>query len=73
LCLKTFDEFRANATQEHTREVLRFKFPFDDVTHIGWECCQHDRTIEIASVVDGHYVGLMTWQMLKALYDQRCA
>src|SRR5262249_10768777 len=73
LCLKTLDELRANAAQEHTREVWRLQFPLDDVMHIDWERRQHDRTIEIAGMVDSHYVGLVTGQVLKSLHDERHA
>ena len=39
LCRKTFDELRTDATQEHTREVLRLQLPLDDVMHIDRERC----------------------------------
>jgi hypothetical protein len=70
LCLKTFDELCTDAPQEHTREVLRLQFPLDDVMHIDWERCQYDRTIEIAGMVDSHYIGLMTWQVFKSLHNE---
>jgi hypothetical protein len=73
VCLETFDELRASATQEHTREVLCLQFPLDDVMHIDRKRCQHDRTIKIAGMVDSHYVGLMTWQVFKSLHDERHA
>jgi hypothetical protein len=73
LCLKTFDELRTHATQEYARDVLCLQFSFDDVVHIDWERCQNHRTIEIAGMVDSNYVGLMTWQVLKSLYDKRHA
>jgi hypothetical protein len=73
LCLKTFDELRTDATQEHAREVLRLQFPLDDVMHIDRERCQHNRTIKIAGMVDSHYAGLMPGQMLKSLHDERHA
>jgi hypothetical protein len=73
LGLKTFDELRTNATQEHARAGLRFQFSLDDVVYIDWERCQHHRTIEIAGMVDSHYVGLMPWQVLKPLHNKRHA
>jgi len=41
--------------------------------HIDWERCQYDRTIEIAGMVDSHYIGLMTWQVFKSLHNERHA
>jgi hypothetical protein len=73
LCLKTFDELRANATQKHTRNVRRFQFPLDDVMHIDWQRCQHDRTIKIAGMINGYDVRCLTRQVLKPLHDERYA